>query len=86
MDGLESLRSALAGNDPEGSIEYHKMHHLLAEGDFVLTGCEGSRGNTHTSFYDLFRVSKGEVVEHWDTSETIPPRSAWKNENGHSEQ
>lgn len=33
-------------------------------------------------FYDLFRVAKGKLVEHWDTSEKIAPRSEWKNNNG----
>jgi hypothetical protein len=30
----------------------------------------------------LFRVEGGEVVEHWDAIEAIPPRSEWKNDNG----
>ena len=81
-DGLASLRSALVEGDAEVAIQYRKIHHLLAEGSFVLTGCEGDRGQAQTSFYDLFRVAKGRIVEHWDTAETIPPRSAWKNENG----
>lgn len=82
QDGLGALRSALAEDDPEAAIQYRKIHHLLAEGNFVLTGCEGVRGQAQTSFYDLFRISKGRIVEHWDTAETIPPRSEWKNENG----
>ena len=35
-----------------------------------------------TSFYDLFRVEKGKIVEHWDTIEAIPARAQWKNNNG----
>ena len=34
------------------------------------------------SFYDLFRVEEGLVVEHWDTTEAVPPESVWKNDNG----
>ncbi len=33
-------------------------------------------------FPALFRVAEGKLVEHWDTIEAIPPRSAWKNDNG----
>ena len=38
---------------------------------------EGKFGDQPTSFYDLFRVTDGKIVEHWDTIETIPPRSEW---------
>ena len=82
QDGLDSLHTALAENSPDTILQYKKMHHLLAEGNFVLSGCEGFRGKVHTSFYDLFRVAGGQIVEHWDTTETIPPRNEWKNENG----
>ena len=34
------------------------------------------------SFYDLFRVEEGKVVEHWDTIEKIVPPSDAKNGNG----
>jgi hypothetical protein len=62
-------------------IQYDKLHKLVAEGNFVLSACEGFRDCIHTSFYDLYRVADGKIVEHWDTTVTIPPRSEWKNEN-----
>lgn len=55
---------------------------MLAEGNFVLAVSEGARNEAHTSFYDLFRLCAGKLVEHWDTIEAVPPRSAWKNDNG----
>jgi predicted SnoaL-like aldol condensation-catalyzing enzyme len=58
------------------------MHRILAEGNFVLTVSEGSVNGIHSSFFDLFRVAHGKIVEHWDTAEAIPPRSEWKNDNG----
>jgi predicted SnoaL-like aldol condensation-catalyzing enzyme len=58
------------------------MHRILAEGNFVLTISEGSHNGVHSSFYDLYRVAYGEIVEHWDTTEAIPPRTEWKNDNG----
>jgi predicted SnoaL-like aldol condensation-catalyzing enzyme len=54
----------------------------LAEGNFVLSICEGRLDGQHSSFYDLFRLAKGKIIEHWDTIEPIPPRNEWKNENG----
>jgi predicted SnoaL-like aldol condensation-catalyzing enzyme len=84
QDGLSSLYEALALQSEEDGItlKYQKLHKLLAEGNFVLSACEGFRKNIHTSFYDLYRLENGKVVEHWDTAEEIPLRSKWNNENG----
>ncbi|MBT3603671.1 MAG: hypothetical protein HOE48_06415 [Candidatus Latescibacteria bacterium] len=72
-DGLSALRSALKATFDEGvAIKYGHLHRLLAEGNFVLAVSEGSLNGVHSSFYDLFRVSEGKLVEHWDTIETVP--------------
>lgn len=63
-------------------MKYDRIHKLLGEGNFVLVTSEGSFGGNHTAFYDLFRVENGKIAEHWDTMETIPDRSEWKNSNG----
>ena len=63
-------------------IEYVRIHRVLAEGNFVLAVSEGSLDGVHSSFYDLFRLDRGKLVEHWNTIEAIPPRSEWKNDNG----
>ena len=81
VDGLTALRAVL---DPAGGPlrRYDTVHRLLAEGNFVLAMCEGARHGVHTSFYDLFRLAGGRIVEHWNTVEAIAPRSEWKNDNG----
>jgi len=82
-DGLLALRLALNATSDKGiTIEYDRMHRLLAEGSFVLSVCEGSLDGVHSAFYDLFRVAEDKLVEHWDTIEAIPPRTEWKNNNG----
>ena len=82
-DELSSVRSALQASTEKGRvIEYQKLHRVLAQGNFVLGVCEGQLNGVHTSFYDLFRLVGGKIVEHWDTTETIAPRSEWKNDNG----
>jgi len=82
-DGVSVLRSELEVEDESGRrIDYHRVHRILAEGNFVLSVSEGNYAGEHTAFYDLFRLAKGRVVEHWDTTEKIAPRSEWKNDNG----
>ncbi len=78
-NSLPTLLSALS--IPE-SIQYIKNHRILAEGNFVLSVCEGTMNGVHSSFYDLYRLDKNKIVEHWDTTEKIPPKHEWKNNNG----
>lgn len=61
---------------------YSRARTVLGEGEFVLVVSEGTFAGAHSSFYDLFRVHDGTIAEHWDTIESIPPRTAWKNQNG----
>lgn len=84
VDGLPALQAALSGSASHGStrIKYDRVHRVLAEGNFVLSVSEGSVKGVHSSFYDLFRVADGNLVEHWDTTEAVPPQSEWKNDNG----
>jgi len=82
-DGLSGLGQALQTMAEQGiSMKYDKIHKVLGEGNFVLVVSEGNFAGQPTSFYDLFRVENGKIAEHWDTLETIPPQSAWQNQNG----
>jgi len=83
-DGIEALKSELSSKRDNGKplIEYTKVHRILAEGNFVLSVCEGFFNSKYSSFYDLFRIENGKIVEHWDTTEVVPPREEWKNDNG----
>jgi len=83
-DGVPALRSALSepASGDDLMVRYEKLHRVLAEGNFVLAVSEGFKNGIHSSFYDLFRIAGRRLVEHWDTTEAIPPQSEWKNENG----
>ena len=83
-DDLSQLKSVLSdyNSGSFASVEYKKCHRLLAEGNFVLSVCEGYAKQIYSSFFDLYRVKDGKIVEHWDTTEAIPPQSEWKNNNG----
>ncbi|WP_085901608.1 nuclear transport factor 2 family protein [Kiloniella majae] len=82
-EGIDALQQELASTRKgQRRINYQRTHRILAEGNFVLSISEGSFEGKHTAFYDLFRVSEGKLVEHWDTTEKIAPKSEWKNNNG----
>ncbi len=82
-DGRHAWHDALGGTGEDGvRISYDRLHRVLAEGNFILSICEGARDGVHSSFYDLLRVSDNRIAEHWNTAEAIPPRSEWKNDNG----
>lgn len=82
-DDVAALRGALEKPYEAGRwIDYRRLHRVLAEGNFVLTVCEGEKAGVHSAFYDLFRVAEGRIVEHWDTVEKVAPRDLWKNDNG----
>ena len=79
-DGLQSLCETLTLNEKQR--KYEIVHRVLAEGSFVLCVTEGYLDEVHVSFYDLFRIENGLIVEHWDTVNEVPPRSQWVNNNG----
>jgi predicted SnoaL-like aldol condensation-catalyzing enzyme len=82
-DGLSGLGQALQFMAEHGiTMRYDKIHKVIGEGNFVLVVSEGSYADQPTAFYDLFRVENGKIAEHWDTLETIPPETAWQNQNG----
>lgn len=83
-DGLEGFGAAMKYFAENGLVmEFQKTHKVLGEGNFVLTISEGKFGKGEpTSFYDLFRLEDGKIVEHWDVIEPIAAKADWKNNNG----
>ena len=82
-DGLDGLSKALESMAKQGlTMKYHTLHKVIGEGNFVLTLSEGQFAGKHVAFYDLFRVESGNIVEHWDVIQDIPPKEDWKNQNG----
>lgn len=82
-DGVDGLRAGFAERARRGIASgFSRLHRVLGEGDFVLAVSEGSYAGQPAAYYDLFRVERGKLAEHWDTREAIPPRAEWKNGNG----
>jgi predicted SnoaL-like aldol condensation-catalyzing enzyme len=72
-DGLSGLGQALADFAAQGiAMVYHRVHRVVADGEFVLTQSEGSFAGKPYGFYDLFRVQGGKIAEHWDVMAETP--------------
>ncbi|PQZ60577.1 MULTISPECIES: nuclear transport factor 2 family protein [unclassified Microbacterium] len=71
-DGLAGFGAAAEKWASEGKIlAYKKVHHIIAEGDFVFTRAEGDFG-VPSIYNDLWRVQDGRIVEHWDVIVPVP--------------
>jgi predicted SnoaL-like aldol condensation-catalyzing enzyme len=82
-DNLTGLINGLQDLAKRGkAVKYERVHKILGEGSFVLVISEGTFGDKLTAYYDLYRIQNDKIAEHWDTLETIPPSSEWKNPNG----
>lgn len=82
-DGLSGLGAALKMMQEHGIVmKYDAIHLVLGQGNFVLAASEGIMGPNKSTFYDLFRLENGKIVEHWDVIEPVAPADQWKNPNG----
>ncbi|WP_170387868.1 nuclear transport factor 2 family protein [Ruegeria atlantica] len=82
-DGLDGLQAAIKAMKAAGkSMTYEKTHMIVAEGNFVFTASEGQFMNEHSTFFDLFRVEDGKIVEHWDVIQPILPVDQAANDSG----
>ncbi len=82
-DGLEGFGAFMAEMAEQGvSMEYSTLHHVIGEGNFVLTMSEGALGDEPQAFYDLFRLEDGLIVEHWDVIAPMPGPDAEHNQSG----
>ena len=82
-DGVSGLGAALADMAKNGvSMIYDKVHMVLVCGDYALGVSEGTFGGKPTTYYDLWRVENGKIVEHWDVMEEVIPKEKWQNNNG----
>ena len=52
---------------------------MVGEGNFVATLNRARWQTQDLCQVDLFRLEDGMIVEHWDSSEPVPPREEWVN-------
>jgi predicted SnoaL-like aldol condensation-catalyzing enzyme len=77
VPGLVNGIKELAANGI--SIQIETIKQVLGEGNFVLVFSEGKFAGKKTAFFDLFRVEKGIIVEHWDVLQEVPEKMAHNN-------
>ena len=77
--GLKAIIEYLRNNYPQAHSEIKRV---FAEDNYVILHVHsvvvpGTRGR---AIFDMFKLENGKIVEHWDTVQDIPEKSA--NENG----
>jgi predicted SnoaL-like aldol condensation-catalyzing enzyme len=72
LSGPAALRGYLA----QEAIGYERVHHVIADGNFVFTLSEGDKAGTPFGLYDLYRVEAGQIAEHWDAARQVPATTA----------
>jgi predicted SnoaL-like aldol condensation-catalyzing enzyme len=66
-DGVSGLVGGLGALAEEGiTMKYDEIVHVVVQGDFAYFHSSGHFGGSPYVFHDLFRVSDGKCVEHWD--------------------
>jgi predicted SnoaL-like aldol condensation-catalyzing enzyme len=72
-DGLDGLGRFLESLAKEGkSMAYRETYLLVGSGDLVAALSRVDLAGVEMAVIDLFRVSGGRIVEHWDVMEPVP--------------
>ena len=81
-DGPEGLKQFVDFLKDKHPNTVGLIKHTVAEGDIVILHVHSLRdpGTRGRVVFDMFRVYKNKIVEHWDAAEEIPVSSA--NNNG----
>jgi predicted SnoaL-like aldol condensation-catalyzing enzyme len=72
-DGLATLQRFWENEAAAGrAIAYHEVFRIVGSGNFVVTYSRVGIGSAEFAVFDIFRLEKGLIVEHWDNMEPIP--------------
>jgi predicted SnoaL-like aldol condensation-catalyzing enzyme len=81
-DGIAGSKPIIEQLLASGNLVYDKIDTVIGDGSFVLVISQGSLFGTPYSFYDLFRMARGQIQEHWDVLQPLTPPGQAKNTNG----
>ena len=81
-DGPEGLKGFIQFLRDKFPQSHSDIVQSFADGDYVILHVRSIRtpGTAGRAIFDLFKLEKGKVVEHWDAVQDIPASSA--NANG----
>lgn len=81
-DGPEGLKAFIQFLRDTYPNAHSEIKRVFAEGDYVILHVHSIRepGTRGRAIFDLFKLENGKIVEHWDTVQDIPEKSA--NPNG----
>jgi predicted SnoaL-like aldol condensation-catalyzing enzyme len=66
-DGLAGLQAAMGELARQGvTVKYDSLQFVVGEGSLVFAQSSGSFAGRAYVFCDLYRVTDGRIVEHWD--------------------
>ena len=82
QDGPEGLKGFIQFLRDKFPQSHSDIVQSFADGDYVILHVRSIRtpGTAGRAIFDLFKLEKGKVVEHWDAVQDIPASSA--NANG----
>lgn len=81
-DGPEGLKAFIQFLRDKYPNAHSEIKRVFAESDYVILHVHSIRepGTRGRAIFDLFKLENGKIVEHWDTVQDIPEKSA--NSNG----
>lgn len=81
-DGPEGFKAFIQFLRDKFPNSHSEIKRVFAEGDYVILHVHSIRepGTRGRAIFDLFKLENGKIVEHWDTVQDIPEKSA--NDNG----
>ena len=81
-DGAQGLNQFIQFLQDKYPNAHSEIKRVFAEGNFVILHVHSIRepGTKGRAIFDLFRLEKSKIVEHWDTVQDIPETA--QNTNG----
>lgn len=78
-EDFDGLASFLEESRRNLGYTYEFVFRVVGQGNFVASYSKALRSGRESAVFDLFRLDRGLIAEHWDVSEDIGPRSTWGN-------